>query len=192
MSPNPADPGAERALLDRAVQGDDRALGVLAERHRPTVVRMATHILGNAESAEDVAQDAMVRLQVSLPGFRGDAELSTWLYQVTLNLCRDRLRKRRRRATHVGLDSVPGERLSSPAGAEDRIDRERTRAAVRAAIDRLPEDQREVVQMRYLSDLTYAEIVRRTGLPHGTVASRIFRGLKRLGQDLTPPNLEIV
>ena len=188
---------AERALLERAVHGDTEAIGALAARHRPDVVRTAQHVLGDREAAEDVAQDVLIRLQAALPGFRGDAELGTWVYRITLNLCRDRLRTRARRAREVRWDaSGAGEQVPDPAPGPNAVgedlDRERTRAAIRAAIDRLPREQSEAVRLRYLSDLPYAEIARLTGVPQGTVASRVFRALKRLGNDLAPPHLEIL
>lgn len=183
----------ERALIARAVEGEPAALDRLASLHRPAVLRTARHILGDPEAAEDVAQEALLRLHASLPGFRGDAELSTWLYRVTLNLCRDQLRRRR----HLSLDA-PGPEARSARGArvspdpDRRLDRERARAVVRAALERLPEEQREAVTLRYLHDLPYDEIARATGAPPGTVASRVFRALKRLGEELDPRTLELI
>ncbi len=183
----------ERALIQSAIQGDVSALESLIVRHRPAVLRIARHLLGDAETAEDVAQDAMLRLQSSLPGFRGDAELGTWLYRVTLNLCRDRQRSRRARAEHIPVtEAVDAPALRTESDSEARVDGERVRAAVRQAIERLPTDQKEVVMLRYIADLSYAEIARITGAPHGTVASRVFRALKRLGEDLGPKHLEMI
>ncbi len=182
----------DRALIARAQRGEPEALDALARAHRPDVVRIARHILGDRAAADDVAQDAFVRLQVSLPGFRGDAELSTWLYRVTLNLCRDHLRKCRARR----LDDQDPETAAARQGFVERpvesLDAERTRKAVRAAIDRLPDDQKEVVVLRFVSDLSYAEIARITATPQGTISSRLFRALKRLGRDLEPHHLELM
>jgi RNA polymerase sigma-70 factor (ECF subfamily) len=182
----------ERALVARAQRGEPEALEALARAHRPAVLRIARHILGDPERAEDVTQDAFVRLQVSLPGFRGDAELSTWLYRVTLNLCRDHMR--RRRADR--LDDRDVETAAARAGVVERLDTaldaERTREVVRAAIDRLPDDQKEVVVLRFISDLSYADIARITATPQGTVSSRMFRALKRLGRELEPHHLELI
>lgn len=183
----------EHALIARAVDGEADALNALAAAHRPAVVRTATHVLGDAEAAEDVAQDVLARMGTALAGFRGDAELGTWLYRMTVNRCKDVLRRRR----HLSMDGGDGAgraaRLVSvepdPGGA---VDAERRRRAVRAAIARLPEEQREVVTLRYLSDLSYAEIARVTRLPHGTVATRVFRGLARLGRDLESRHLELL
>lgn len=154
---------------------------------------MARAVLGDDDAAEDVAQELLIRLTAALPGFRGDAELSTWVYRVTLNLCRDQLRRTRRRAGDVSLDeaaSEPALTTRSDFGAE--VDAARTRVAVREAVERLPEAQRELVLLRYVAGLPYREIARITGTPQGTVASRVFRALKSLGEDLEGRHLEVV
>ena len=141
--------------------------------------------MGDSEVAEDISQEVLVRLHASLPGLRGDAELSTWLYRVTLNLCRDRMRVAKRRAPHVPVTSaLDAAALRTEPSAEEALDGERTRAAVRAAVARLPSEQKEAVSLRYLAELPYAEIARVTGTPQGTIASRVFRALKRLGEEL--------
>ncbi|MCA9736808.1 MAG: RNA polymerase sigma factor [Gemmatimonadetes bacterium] len=184
---------AEPDLVQRAVEGDTTALATLVAEHRPAVVRVAQQILGDREAAEDVAQDALLRLQVALPGFRGDAELATWLYRVALNLCRDHLRRRRRREVVPLTHPSAGRALAVEQEGGAGVDMERARAAVRAAIDRLPAEQAEAVRLRFLAELPYAEIARRTGVPQGTVASRVFRALVRLGEELGPTaHLEVV
>lgn len=164
----------------------------LASRHRPTVLRTARHLLGDAELADDVTQDVFLRLQASLPGFRGESELSTWLYRVTLNLCRDHFRRPRLRTVDVHDPSAADAPLRVLEHPEEVVDADRARSAVRAAIDRLPDDQKEAVMLRFLSDLPYAEIARITAVPMGTVASRVFRALKRLGEDIESRHPEVV
>jgi len=108
-----------------------------------------------------------------------------------LNRCRDQLRRRRRRT--IDIHAAGGTSLLS---TEDHpahgLDTERARAAVLAAVERLPEDQKEAILLRYVSDLSYAEIARVTSTPQGTVASHVFRGLKRLGEDIDARHLEVV
>ncbi len=178
-------------LVARAVLGEADALAALATEYRPMARRIALGILGDADAAEDVAQDAMIRLQASLPGFRGDAQLGTWLHRVTLNLAYDHLRSATRRDFRPlsEVRSAPDPATPDPAG---RVDAERARHALEEALDRLPEDQRRAVVLRYMSQLSYAEIAHVTGSAPGTVASRIFRALRRLGADLEPKHLEIL
>lgn len=188
----------ERALIVRAVGGERLALDQLASAHRPTVLRIARHILGDPAMAEDATQDVFVRLQLALPGFRGDAELGTWLYRITLNICRDHLRRQRSRkwAAPSRSDDETGETERVASGLDPdpaaSLDAERARRFVRAAIARLPDDQREAVLLRYVSDLSYAEIAQITSTPPGTVASRIYRALRKLGEDLLPRHLELI
>ena len=182
---------ADDHLITLAARGNAEALEALARAHRPSVLRTARHLLGDDDAAEDVAQDAFVRLQNALGGFRAEAELSTWLYRVTLNLCRDHVRRRRRRP-EVPLDAVAHRAESVAADPERSVAVGRARRAIEAAIAKLPEDQREVVTLRFVAELRYVEIARVTGLPEGTVASRVFRALQRLSRDLEPIHMEIV
>lgn len=178
-------------LVARAALGEADALAALATEYRPVARRVALGILGDVDAAEDVAQDAMIRLQSSLPGFRGDAQLETWLHRVTLNLAYDHLRRVKRRE----LRPLSEARSTPDPGATDpvvKVDSERAREALEAALERLPEDQRRAVILRFMSQLSYDEIAQVTGAAPGTVASRIFRALERLGRDLEPKHLEIL
>jgi RNA polymerase sigma-70 factor (ECF subfamily) len=183
----------EEGLIRRAAGGDARAFEVLAARHRPSALRIARTLLGDDDAAEDVAQELLIRLAAALPAFRGDAELSTWAYRVTLNLVRDHLRRVRRRASEVDVDQLrhaPG--LTVEPSPDRDVDSERARSAVRAALETLPADQKEAIMLRYAADLSYKEIARMTDTPQGTVASRVFRALKRLGQEVEPLHLEVL
>lgn len=177
-------------VADRA---EGASLADLAAVHRPVAYRIALGVLGEPDAAEDVAQDMLVRLTAALPGFRGDAELKTWVYRVTLNLCRDQLRRRRRRAGDVRIDDAGGRpELVREDRPERAVDIERARAAITTALDLLPEEQKEVLMLRYVADLPYAEIARVTETAQGTVASRVFRALRRLGEELDPRHLEVL
>ncbi len=178
-------------LVARAVLGEADALAALAREYRPAARRIALGILGDGDAAEDVAQDAMIRLQASLPGFRGDAQLGTWIHRVTLNLAYDHLRRASRHEFRPIADvrATPDPKTPDPLEA---VDSERAREALEEALERLPEDQRRAVVLRFVAQLSYAEIAHVTGAAPGTVASRIFRALRRLGTDLEPKHLEIL
>lgn len=183
---------AERELVARAIRGDTGAFEALATRYRPVARRTAYGLIGDADAADDVAQQAMMRLHAALPGFRQASTLSTWLHRVTLNLAYDHLRRVRRRREDVPLGGAPEVPESESADPHARIDAERARDALDVALERLPDDQREALVLRYMSELSYAEIAAVTGAPAGTVASRIFRALERLGSELEPKHLEIL
>ena len=176
---------ADSELVTRAREGDTTAFNRLATRHRERILNYALRSLGDREAAEDVTQDVLIRLHRALPGFRGDAEIATWLYRVTVNLCRDHLRRMRRRGREAplgGADDRPELVVLEDPVAD--VARERAMEAVERALQRLPERQREAVLLRYLGELSYAEIAAVTDTPQGTVASRVFRALRRLGQEL--------
>lgn len=177
--------------IERAVRGDADALDELAAEYRPLAFRTAQAVLGNPADADDVAQEAMIRLHASLPGFRGEAELGTWLYRVALNLSYDHLRRRRRARREQPLE---GASLVSdtPRDPHRRVDAERARAAVTTALGTLPDEQRRPLELRFLSGLSYREIARVLDVPDGTVASRIYRALERLGAELESKHLEIL
>lgn len=182
-----------QTLIARAALGDEGAIDELVSEHRPTIVRTSLGLLADPAAAEDVAQEVILRMQASLAGFRGDAELSTWLYRVTLNACRDQLRRVRRQGEHVEISEAPNAtELRLEPMSDERVDIDRARQAVREAIERLPADQREVVLLRFVEDLPYAEIARVTGTPQGTVASRVFRAIERLGSEVEPIHLEVL
>ena len=182
----------ERALIERASRGEVEAQDRLARLFRPVAYRIAFGMLGDPDAADDVAQDALVRLSAALPGFVGAEDLRPWVYRVTVNLCRDQLRRRKRRSRDVSVESVSEARLVLESTPETTVDRERARAAVTAALDRLPDESRQVLELRYLVGLPYHEIARVTKTAQGTIASRVFRALRRLGEEIDPLHLEVL
>ena len=180
---------AERDLIQRAARGEHDALSELAEVWRPRARRTALALLGDGDAAEDVAQEVMIRLHASLAGFRQESDLGTWLHRITLNVCYDHIRATKRRRE----DGPPRESSAAPApDPHERVDAQRARSALQTALDSLTHEQREAIVLRFVSELSYADIARATGVPAGTVASRIFRALKRLGSELESKHLEIL
>lgn len=161
--------------------------------HRATARRLAGAVLGDADAAEDVAQDVMVRLLDAWAGFDPEADVKGWVYRVTVNRCRDDLRTWRRRASGVSASEAPPDpALSVNPAAERELDLAAARHAVGKAMEQLSKDQREVLHMRYMEGLGFAEIARLTTTPQGTVASRVFRALKQLGAVLDRRHLEVL
>lgn len=151
-----ADAGDE-VLLARYAAGDPAAARVLTARHVPRVLGYAARMLGDGAEAEDVAQEAMLRLWRAAPGWRsGEAQVSTWLYRVVTNLCTDRLRARRRRPA-AALEDAP-EVPDGAKGAEAGMIEGDRMAALQAALDALPERQRQAVVLRHIEGLGNPEI----------------------------------
>lgn len=164
-------------LVRRAAGGDEDAFRALVDQHAPTILALATSQLRDPVAAEEVAQDVFVRLFRSLPGFRGESNLRTWLTRVTLNRCADVRRRQIRMKRDVPLDDV-AYTLSSDSceslGASDEKER------VRYAVDALPDAQRMIVQLKYGAGLSYEQISHTLRIPVGTVGSRLTAALKAL------------
>jgi RNA polymerase sigma-70 factor (ECF subfamily) len=144
------------------------------------VWRTARRLLGDESEAEDVAQEAMLRLWRAAPAWRaGEAKVSTWLYRVAVNLCTDRLRKRRGQ----GLDTVGDPEDGAPGAAAGLMEAERM-SALEAALMALPERQRQAVVLRHLEGLANPEIAEIMGLGVEAVESLTARGKRNLASAL--------
>jgi RNA polymerase sigma-70 factor (ECF subfamily) len=170
----------DEVLLAAYGRGDARAARALSDRLLPGVWRTARRLLGDEAEAEDVAQEAMLRLWRIAPGWRaGEAKVSTWLYRVTVNLCTDRLRRRR----GVGLDAIPEPEDGHPGAAAGLLEADRM-AALEAALMALPERQRQAVVLRHLEGLANPEIAEIMGLGVEAVESLTARGKRNLAAAL--------
>lgn len=169
---------SDDALLAAYGRGDGRAARRLTDRLLPPVWRIARRLLGDDAEAEDVAQDAMLRLWRVAPDWRpGEAKVTTWLYRVTVNLCMDRLRKPGRRG--VALDAVAEPEDDAPGAAARLIDADRA-AALEAALLDLPERQRQAVVLRHLEGLANPEIAEIMEIGVEAVESLTARGKRGL------------
>ena len=161
-------------LAARLADGDPLAPEALVERHYRELYRYAFSVLREERSAEDTVQDAFERAFSALGRYPEERlramRLRPWMYRITLNVARNRLRRRR---------EVPVEEPSVAGGAASDQDREAV-MDVLAALGELPERQRVAVTLRYLQDMPYAEISSVTGWPEGTAKTLVRRGLMRL------------
>lgn len=168
------------ALLVLFANGDRQAAEALTLRLTPRVMAHAYRMLGSVAEAEEVAQEAMLRLWRIAPDWRqGEARVTTWLYRVVANLCTDRLR----RARGVSLDQVaePADPGQSPAeGLQERARAE----ALQAALMRLPERQRQAVALRHIEEIGNAEIAAIMEISVDAVESLVARGKRALVADL--------
>lgn len=179
----PQDAGPElddAALLAATARGDRAAARRLTDRLLPVVYAHAVRLLGDAAEAEDVAQEAMLRLWRVAPEWRaGEAKVTTWLYRVTANLCTDRLRRRR----GVGLDAIPEPEDGRPGAAEAMMQEMRARALAEA-LAALPERQRVAVVMRHLEGRSNPEIAAVLEISVEAVESLTARGKRALSASL--------
>jgi RNA polymerase sigma-70 factor (ECF subfamily) len=178
-----ADPAGDADLVARARGGDRGAFDELVLRHEDRVFNMAFRMLGNADDALDLAQEVFLSAYRALGSFEGKALFSTWLYRVTVNRCRDEMRRRATvkhtrplplSAARDGDDPAgdPPARAASPADAAAVRE---SHALVAAAVAALPDDAREALVLRDVEGLSYEEIAEILGVPVGTVRSRLHR-----------------
>jgi RNA polymerase sigma-70 factor (ECF subfamily) len=172
----------DRSLVDRAAAGDARAFRELVARHQRRATAVAYGIVRNNEDAREVAQDAFVRVWKHLADFAGQASFSTWLYRIVYNLSIDLLRRRSPGQAveldeRTDLEGAPSELLPYRGETDpfSSVDRSRLVDAMQKALDQLPAYHRTVIVLREVEGLSYEEIVTITGLPDGTVKSRLHR-----------------
>ena len=169
---------SDDALLARYARGDAAAARELMHRLAPRVLRLARRLLQDQAEAEDVTQDAMLRLWRIAPDWQaGGAKPSTWLHRVTVNLATDRLRRRR----GVALDAIEEPDDPAPAVVETMIDGDRRRA-LDDALALLPDRQRVAVVLRHLEGMTNPDIAATMGIGVEAVESLTARGKRRLAQ----------
>ena len=185
------DEAEEKALVERLQRHDEAAFNALVRLYEKSVFRLVLRMLGDRAEAEDVAQDVFVTIFKSIGGFRGESKLSTWIYRVATNHCKNRIKylDRRARGKKSELDDVTeGGALESASMAssatiarpDQQAEANQIEKIVRAAISVLDEDQRELVVLRDVENLSYEEIQAITGLPEGTVKSRLHRARLQL------------
>jgi len=177
-------PPTDEELVERARAGDGAAFGALVRDHQEIAFRTAYLITRNAADAEDAAQAAVVKAHRALARFRRGAPFRPWLLAIVANEARNRRRSAGRRealALRAAAGAPPGDAAPSPEGAllaaEDR-------AALLAALDRLGEEHRLVLALRYLLDLSEEETAAALRVRRGTVKSRTARALARLREQL--------
>jgi RNA polymerase sigma-70 factor (ECF subfamily) len=165
---------SESELIERFKRGDRSAFDALVDLHRARVEGVARRFLGDAHEALDVAQDVFVAAFRMLPTWRPDAQLFTWLYRTTLNLCAKRLRSRGR---VMPLTEPLAEGRAAPAAPPDRGD---LAQAIDEALDSLSEKQREVFLGCHEQGLTLDEVAARLSIAPGTARSHLHRALVTL------------
>jgi len=168
------------ALLVLYANGDDRAARILTLRLTPRVFAQAFRMLGDRAEAEDVAQEALIRLWKIAPEWRqGEAKVTTWLYRVTANLCTDRLRKRR----SVGIDEIP-EPEDGAIGPAEAMQEKARLDALQCALNTLPDRQRQAVILRHIEGLGNPEIAEIMEITVEAVESLTARGKRALAAEL--------
>ncbi len=173
----------EDRLLARCRAGDLEAFRQIYEEHERHVFRYAYHVLGHADDADDVKQETFLRAYRALASFRSDCSLRTWLLRICANLCRDRIKSRERRPEVLYDPVTTPEWLGDHSRSVDpQAVAERTEMAsiLRKALGGMPADQREIIVLRDVEQMSYEEIAEVLGCSRPSVKLRLFRARRRL------------
>jgi RNA polymerase sigma-70 factor (ECF subfamily) len=173
-------------IIESCLLGNTRVFSRLIDTYKNMVYNLAYRMSNNSQEAEDISQEAFLRAFQSLARFNPSYKFSTWLYQITLNIIRDRLKKKE--LNYVSLDTPietddsefypqPADLTNNP---EQIIAQKESRQAIQQAIYSLPLKYREVLVLRHLQDLSYIEIANILKLPAGTVKIRLYRAREQL------------
>jgi RNA polymerase sigma-70 factor (ECF subfamily) len=172
----------DEQLVEAFQNGDAAAFDTLLARWDVKIRGAIYRLVGPHEDVRDLCQETFLKAYRGLGGFKKEARFSSWLYQIAVNVCRDRQRRRRGR-TLVSLDEVDDAGLPT-ASAIDVVEGRDLSRLVAAAVEALPAEQREVIVLKEYQGLTFLEIADTLDLPVSTVKTRLYRGLGQLRQRL--------
>ena len=170
---------SEKELIKASIEGDDKAFGKIVDTYRKMVAHTVKGMLGDSATAEDIGQEVFIKLYYSLPEFRGDSKLSTYIQKIAVNLTLNELKRRKR---FFSLFSQKGDTEFYGHDLADSDSSDRTEAAeiVNKALMGLDPGFRIVVTMRMLNGYSTRETAEILDLPVGTVLSRLYRAQEQL------------
>ena len=179
---------SDEELVALSQGGDLDSFNQLVLRWERPIYALAYRVIGREEEARDVAQETFLRAFRALKGFKGQAKFSSWLYRITLNLCRDWIRREKRTPVAItpeGVDLVELAGEETPAESiEDLVARRQLGRAVSKAMALLPEEQRTAIILKEYHGLTFQEIAELLDCPLSTVKTRLYQGLSIVRKQL--------
>lgn len=175
---------SDQELMAVVQGGDYSPASEIYDRYSARIYNFAFRFLKNAEAAEDAVQEVFVKMLRHANQFHGDAKLSTWLFSITANWCRDYLRKADNKAKESDdvLVTLPAPNELSP---ERNLEMRENEVRVRKALEALTPEQREAILLSRYQGLSYAEIAQIAGCSEGAVKTRVFRAMETLKKALT-------
>ena len=164
--------------IGRFKNGQMEGFEVLVKKYHNRVINIANSLVGNTSDAEDIAQEAFLKIYHKLDNFKAQAKFSSWLYRITLNTAYDHLRRQKHRT--ISLDEIDYTNIADKQSNQDIL----TKEVIQDALDKIPFDFRSALVLKELEDLSYEEIAQSLNVRIGTVESRIFRARKMLKEIL--------
>lgn len=192
----------ERNLVKRLQNGDQAAFRALFDRYHRRVFAVAIGVVKNPEDANDVVQDAFIKVHKHIGNFQGNSSFYTWLYRIVMNLAIDHLRKRRNVTDfdeRIKRDEAADDGTLLPrimdASPGKNVQRAELTQHIQEALDQLPEYHRAVIVLREIDGMSYEEMAQALDVPKGTIMSRLFHARKKMQEMLAgyvDGDLEIV
>ena len=181
----------EKRLVVRLKSQEEAAFTQLVRLHKDRVYSVCLRMLANTAEAEDIAQEVFVRAFMSIRSFREEAQLSTWLYRIAVNLCKNRLKYHARRhyKGHRDFEGLPDSTSSRGVGKtsgeasprpDEILEGSQAETRIQQALMEVDPDYRQLLILRDIQGRTYLDIMKITGLPEGTVKSRLHRARSAL------------
>lgn len=169
--------------------GSEKAFGRLIEENQKKVYRIALSFVKNPTDAEDIAQEVFIRVYTSIGNFKGNSSLSTWIYKITYNLSLDFLKRNNKKLkTTKTLDDPEDVEIITLSGEkfipEQELEEKELKADLKKALSELPDDQRQLIELKDVHGFSYEEIIEITGLKDGTMKSRLNRARASLRKSL--------
>ena len=172
-------------LIDQTLAGHGAAFGQLVEKYQDRLYNTVVHVVGNAEDARDIVQDAFVQAFINLSAFQRSSAFYTWLYRIAFNVAASRHRRRRPMQSVEHHRETSGmEPVDDAEGPTERLERMERCRQVRQAIAELSDEHRNILVLREIDGFCYETIAEILDLPMGTVRSRLYRARLQLRDEL--------
>jgi len=174
----------DQDLITKILDGETNAFTVLVNRYKDLVFSLALKMLKNRDEAEEVSQDAFIKVYKSLSKFKGDSKFSTWIYKVTYNSCLDRLKQYKKNYANVAIDEFTENQIKTIDNAFDTMVQQERKQAIKDCLNELPNDDNVLLTLYYFEELSLEEISKIIGITANNVKVKLFRSRKKLASIL--------
>ncbi|MFD1063407.1 RNA polymerase sigma factor [Winogradskyella litorisediminis] len=170
----------DHQLIKLILNGNQNAYAQLVNRYKDLVFTLALRMLKNREEAEEVSQDAFVKVYKSLDKFKGDSKFSTWIYKVTFNTCLDNLKKNKKHRNNVSIDEFTFNKIETIDNALEHIIKAEKTKVIKQCINSLPNEDAYLLTLFYFEELSLDEISEIINVSSNTIKVKLFRARKKL------------
>ncbi|NVJ51076.1 MAG: RNA polymerase sigma factor [Gammaproteobacteria bacterium] len=179
---------SDQHLIDKAMSGSERAWVKLVRRHESRVYNYCLRLCGSSSDAMDLMQEVFLAVYRNLPSFRGQSQFITWLFRIAANKATDWLRSRHRVPT-TGAEEIHPHHSVTDSSPQHEVQAMQGNAKILATLGQLPQEQRQVVELKFFQNFTFDEIANQIGVSPNTVKTRLYAALKKLKGHLEVQNV---